>query len=219
MMKSASTFSLLKRIDDLIRPFHPYLQKEDEVYFLGEYTVGSWSDHSPKNRLIFNYKKDLGRQGHSDWSYKNQAIMEVANLFRSSIFNTASLCERVKRATFAPIPPSKAKNDAGYDDRNYRMLKIFAPKGDVRELIVQKQSRDPLHTSKGLPRSYVSLLDNYGFNEDAFHPTPEEIWLFDDTLIKGTHFRAAKEFLEKKFPDIPIVGFFIARGRHFGSEV
>lgn len=98
------------------------------------------------------------------------------------------------------------------------MLKKFAPQGDVRELIVQKQTRDPLHTSKGFPRSYKVLLGNYGFNEDAFHPMPEEIWLFDDTLIKGTHFRAIKEFLRKRFFDIPIVGFFVARGMHFGFE-
>lgn len=31
-MKFVSTSPTLKRMDDLIRPFHPYLQKEDEVY-------------------------------------------------------------------------------------------------------------------------------------------------------------------------------------------
>ncbi len=44
-----------------------------------------------------------------------------------------------------------------------------------------------------------------------FEPKPKEIWIFDDTLIKGTHFLAIKSFFNKEFPGIPVVGFFIAR--------
>lgn len=91
------------------------------------------------------------------------------------------------------------------------MLRKLIPACDNRELYLQKQSREALHSSKKPCRSYVDLISNYSLNEQAANPMPKEIWLFDDTLIKGTHFRVAKEFLRQRFPNIPIVGFFIAR--------
>jgi hypothetical protein len=58
MMKLESTFPLLlKRADELIKNNHPFLKMDDEVYFLGEYTVGALSEHSKINKLILNYKK------------------------------------------------------------------------------------------------------------------------------------------------------------------
>jgi hypothetical protein len=91
------------------------------------------------------------------------------------------------------------------------MLKSLSPKGDVRELILQKESREPLHVLKNEPRLPGILQNNYKLDEALLQPLPSEIWLFDDTLVKGTHFRATKEFLREFFPNIPIVGFFIAR--------
>jgi hypothetical protein len=203
--------SLLKRLDELTRGHHSLLQEDDEGYYLGEYTPRAGSGHSPTNKLIINYKKSVDRREHEDWSYKEKAINEVAQWWKKAIFDTTDLSDRVHRATLVPIPPSKAKNSPEYDDRNYRMLKSLFPKGDVRELILQKESREPLHVLKNEPRLPGTLKNNYVLNEILTQPLPSEIWLFDDTLVKGTHFRAAKEFLRKFFPNIPIVGFFIAR--------
>ncbi len=154
----------LKRIDDLNRPLHSYLKEEDEVYFFGEYVVRGRAEDGPTNQLIFNYKKPLERMSSPDWKYKKQAIEQVAKMFRNSIEKTEGLCERVSQATLVPVPPSKAKDSLNYDDRNLRMLELFAPNGDVRELILQIESRDPLHNSKS-PRSYEILLQNYKLND------------------------------------------------------
>jgi predicted amidophosphoribosyltransferase len=54
-------------------------------------------------------------------------------------------------------------------------------------------------------------MSNYLLNQEVLSPKPKEIWLFDDIIAKGTHFRAICEVLKEKFPDVPIVGFFIAR--------
>jgi len=52
-MKSESTSPLLlKKADEQIKAQHPFLQVEDEIYFLGEYTVGALSAFSKMNRLI-----------------------------------------------------------------------------------------------------------------------------------------------------------------------
>jgi len=103
-----------------------------------------------------------------------------------------------------------AKNSPDYDDRNFRMLKTLIPNGDIRDLVLQKQTREPLHTSISL-RSHTDLAENYRLNEELCLPTPTEIWLFDDILTKGTHFRAAHDFLKGAFPQTRIAGFFIAR--------
>jgi predicted amidophosphoribosyltransferase len=211
MMKSDNTSPLfLKCVDELIRPCHPYLQEDDEIYYLGEYTVPGGFQCSPMNQLIFNYKKETNRKGTAEWKYKEKAIEDVANLFSSCISRTVGLCDRAIQATLVPVPPSDARALPEYDDRNYQMLRMLNPAYDVRELYLQKESRKALHSSKSC-RSYKDLLDNYIFNERVTYPTPKEIWLFDDTLIKGTHFKAAKEFLRTRFSNVPIVGFFIAR--------
>lgn len=211
-MKLESTSPLLlKQADELIKNNHPFLNVEDEIYLLGEYTVGTRSEHSKINRLVINYKKPLDRKGMSDWSYKEQAVKDVAALFRTSIFNTEGLSDRVLHATLVPIPPSMSKNSPNYDDRNLKMLQLFMPEGDIRELVLQKESRSSLHSSKSYPRNPQDLASNYLLNSSALNPRPKEIWLFDDILTKGTHFRALCEFLRMEFPHIPIVGFFIAR--------
>lgn len=210
-MKFESTSPLLlKRADELIKSNHPFLRMDDEVYFLGEYTVGALSEHSKINRLIINYKKPVERKYQPDWVYKGQAIEQAAELFRTSIFNTLDLSDRALQATLVPVPPSMAKNSPDYDDRNHKMLQFFMKGGDIRELVLQTNTRPSLHASKS-SRESQDLISNYFLNEQVIYPKPKEIWLFDDIIAKGTHFRAMSDFIKEKFPGIPIVGFFIAR--------
>lgn len=210
-MKSESISPpLLKRLDDLIRRQHTFLNDKDEIYFLGEYTIGAQFSHSNTNKLILNYKKPLDKKELPEWIYKERAINEVAELFRLTVLNTIGLAERINNATLVPIPPSMSKESPAYDDRNYRMLKAFMPKGDIRELILQKETRAPLHFPN-TKRSPYDLAKNYYLNEEAHIPHPKEIWLFDDILTKGTHFRTIHDLLKKEFHNTPIVGFFIAR--------
>ena len=199
MTKSESTYPpLLKRIDELLIGHHPFLQANDEIYCLGEYANGKQANFSPMNQLIFNYKKDLKWEGKAGWGYKETAIRDVANSFRASILQTSEFPERIKNALLVPIPPSKATSDPGYDDRNLKMLNHFMPQGKICELILQKETRKALHESNDrdvdkLERNYiVNILNpNIQFNE---------IWLFDDILRHGTHFRAIKNLLKTHLP-------------------
>jgi len=40
---------------------------------------------------------------------------------------------------------------------------------------------------------------------------PKHIGLFDDVITAGSHFRAAKDLLQDRFPEAKIVGIFVAR--------
>ena len=146
--ESTSTPPLLKCIDELLISHHPLLESSDEVYYINEYTIRRGYEHSQTNQLIINYKIEPEHKGTSRWAHKESAIKEVAELFRSTILQTLVLQERIKNALLIPIPPHKANNDPGYDDRNVKMLNLFMPQGKIHELIHQKESRTPLHKSK-----------------------------------------------------------------------
>jgi len=210
MNKSERTSAtLLQRIDELLIPHHPFLKIEDEVYFIGEYTNGKRAEFSPMNRLIFNYKKETKWKGSPHWGYKASAIKEVADSFRKSILQTSGFPDRIKHALLVPVPPSKAKDHPEHDDRNVQMLQNLAPTGNIHELIVQKTSRQPLHESNR--RDPQKLEEYYFLNETDLCKEFTEIWLFDDILRHGTHFRAIHNLLRRRFPKVKIVGFFVAR--------
>ncbi|HSX38625.1 MAG TPA: hypothetical protein VLE95_07335 [Chlamydiales bacterium] len=166
------------------------------------------------NKLILNYKKEMKWKGKAGWEYKEPAIKKVASFFSESILRTSVFPERIKQALLVPIPPHAINTDPEHDDRNLKMLKYFMPNGKIHEIILQKKSTEPSHKSKK-KRDPKIFEENYFIN----NPDPKiefnEIWLFDDILRDGTHFRAAHKVLSYSFPHVKIVGFFIARSIPF----
>jgi hypothetical protein len=51
----------------------------------------------------------------------------------------------------------------------------------------------------------------YKIDESLAVPPPRQIGVFDDVLTAGTHFRAMKAILERRFPETRITGIFVAR--------
>jgi predicted amidophosphoribosyltransferase len=207
-MTSASTFpQRLTKIDDLARPDHFHLTAADECYFLGEYTARKGYAFSATNQLILNFKKSTNTRNTAQWRYKEQAIGEAAAAFRAALNN-----EWLDSATLVPIPPSKSKNDALYDDRMVRMLRGIRvqPALDVRELVVQRASTAAIHDQETRPTP-DQIKANYGIDPAILDPGPQVIGLFDDVLTTGAHFRAASTVLQQSFPGVRIVGLFIAR--------
>lgn len=193
------------KIDALTLPDHHYLDPQDICYYAGEYTAGKGHAYSETNQLIHNFKKSVDKRETAQWQYKERAILQAANMFRAAIKPDAQI-------TFVPIPPSKAKNDPMYDDRMLRLLQ-FVCKGrytDIRELVVQTQSVNAAHRSDTRPRP-DDLVANYLLDESLAEPMPSTIFVVDDVLTTGCHFKAVKRVLEQRFPDANIVGLFIAR--------
>jgi hypothetical protein len=42
-------------------------------------------------------------------------------------------------------------------------------------------------------------------------PTPTRIWIFDDVLTAGCHFKTVQRVVQERFPGVPTAGFFVAR--------
>src|SRR5689334_1167855 len=103
----------LQVIDDLTRIDHSHLDADDACIYYGEYTSYEGYQYSPTNDLINNLKKEMKyRDRPNVWQYKAGAIRRCANIFRSLL-----KLDALGGTTLVPIPPSKSRDDAEYDDR------------------------------------------------------------------------------------------------------
>jgi predicted amidophosphoribosyltransferase len=93
-----------------------------------------------------------------------------------------------------------------------RMLQAIraAPRPDIRELIVQRASMAAVHEQDHRPPP-EEIQANYALDEKLRNPPPQVIGLFDDVLTTGAHYRAASAVLKEAFPNVRVIGLFIAR--------
>lgn len=200
------TFRLTK-IDELIREQHYYLDADDPCYFFGEYTARQRAAYSETNQLIMNLKKGNERRGLQDYRYKGLAIDYVARILVKTISNIADL-------TFIPVPPSKCRTDAAYDDRMTAILRTaqtMNPALDFRELVLQNHSTIASHASTSNRPDPDEIMANYRLDEALLAGTRKNIVIFDDVLTAGSHFKAMKQFLRQHLPEASILGLFVAR--------
>jgi hypothetical protein len=188
------------------------LDEEDSCYFYGEYTARRGFNFSSTNQLIFNFKKSLEKRANPyEWEYKLRAIRQAAQMLRQTLAGKENL-EALRSATLIPVPPSKAKDDPLYDDRVLSMLQILSTDLalDIRELVIQKQTAEPSHAADYRP-SPDDLAQNYAIDVRLLNPPPTSIWIFDDVLTTGAHFKAMKKVLGEVYPGTPCIGIFLAR--------
>lgn len=203
----------LIRIDNLTRPSHFYLTKDDRCYYVMEYTSGQDYRFSKGNSLIKNLKKTLDLKDSPQWRYKGQAIREIGDIL-GEILPEDSL----RGYTIVPVPPSKCKDDPLHDDRLIQVLQRMTNgyEADIREIIYLDESIEASHDRQDRPTP-AELERLYKINDRLCRPRPQKIIVFDDMITAGAHFRACKNMLQKKFPDTEIIGVFFTR-RTFLSD-
>jgi len=206
-------------VNDIERIDHYHLPADARCYFWGDYTPHEHTNglrwrYSPTNQLIANFKKKMDRAGQSDWHYKIEATVTIANAF-SQFWRWQELLQ-THRVTLIPIPPSKPRNDPMYDPRMYDMLVEMASRTglplDIRDCLSFNGQFDASHESDNRPTP-DDLYATLAFDAAAGRPQqqPGVIYLFDDMLTTGAHYVAAVRRLGEFFPDIQIVGNFISR--------
>ncbi|SEI45700.1 hypothetical protein SAMN04487995_0883 [Dyadobacter koreensis] len=198
----------LLRIDELLRQFHSYLSVEDECYYLMNYRPREGATYSEANQLIYNFKKPLRYKDQGHWKYKKKAIDEVSRYFREAIITTMNF----DFCTLVPIPPSKEKGDAEYDDRMSQVLSgaFIGQNVDFRELICCKGNIAASHDSPLRP-SIGELYQNLYLAPREMEGLRDNIVLFDDMLTTGAHFKACQSLIQDSFPEKRVLGIFIAR--------
>lgn len=193
----------LSRIDASNIADHTRLTEADECYYWREYTSGRNYTFGPGNDLVSNFKHKPTSSAGALY-HKRRVIGECSTFFRGSIRS-----DWLANAVLVPIPGSKARGHADYDDRMTQVLRGIRPGLNIREIIVQVASTEAFHTGDRL--SVEDLRANYRIDETLTTPEPTNIGIFDDVLTAGTHFRAVHDMLSERFPRSNIVGFFLAR--------
>ena len=84
---------------------------------------------------------------------------------------------------------------------------------DIRELILQRKNTVAAHaaTDNEHRPTLQDLINNYHVDKHFSDPPPKKVALFDDVLTTGAHFKAAQTVLQNRYPDVSVVGIFIAR--------
>ena len=197
----------LQKIDEGNRSDHTYLDEGDECYYALEYTPRRGFYFSRTNDRIINLKKPVDRRGRPEYRYKEQAITEAAGVLRS-VLNE----HLITTATFVPVPGSKTRNHALYDDRIVRVLDQMTAglAADVRELVIQTEDLESFHD--GCRLRPEELLRHYEIDEGVCPiQDPTTVCIFDDILTTGSHFKAVATLIHRRWPSARIVGIFIAR--------
>ena len=218
------------RIDRLTVANHRYLSKDDECYYLGEYTPGwltpgpAWT-YSPTNNVISNFKRSVEwREERPDvWAYKQQAIREVARSFSCGLWG---LCiqQSFDQVACVPTPTHHRKDDPDYDSRLVDMLKIVVsnfndarsastkfrhPRIGIREWVQRLDHSQPAH--KGNRLSPSELIPYHRVAVPQGTRSPRIIAIVDDVITEGAHYVAMRNLLSDKFPTTRIIGLFAAR--------
>src|SRR3546814_3844478 len=102
---------------------------------------------------ISNLKKKPSQSAARGYSHKARAISECGAALGQSL-NAGWL----QFATLVPIPCSKTRDHADYDDRIERICRGIAPGLDVRNLIVQSQSTTASHEAGAGKRITLDAL-------------------------------------------------------------
>lgn len=185
---------------------YPHLAATDQAIFAREYMPGQGYQAGQTNQLINNFKKDVSKRNTNQWYYRNQAVALFAQEF-NSIINPS----KPESVFVTCIPSSRTKADTLYDNRFEDMFGVLKNLSnrvvDIWPVSIQ-QSVQASHL--GGSRNPATIMTNYqwhGFGEVE----PEKLFVFDDIVTTGSHFRAFSDFCRSNNFNGEIIGVFWAR--------
>jgi hypothetical protein len=197
-------------IDDYTRKQHYLLERGDDCAYVWEYVRRRGFASSAANSLINNLKKKPSTfAAHPrHLRHKSMAIAHAARALKGLL--SAEWVE--SKITFVPVPCSKNALHIDYDDRLERVLRIAfdGSRADIRRLLVQIRDTPADHECRARQRR-KDLCALLRVEECSAQPTRPYIFVFDDVLNSGKHFKVAQSLLARRFPQARIRGLFLAR--------
>ena len=186
-------------------PYLPhYINLNDFCVYAREYIIGKKGYKAgPTNSDILNFKKSPTAKNRE---YRTQAIQK----FKQDILNLDFKDEVIITA----IPSSIVKNDSGYSNRFedlFTELEKSEPNFIIEWPVIAKQTITASRYSNQRPKP-EEIKENYRW--DGFKKTsPQTLFVFDDVLISGSHFRAMSDFLRENQYNKKIIGIFWAKAK------
>lgn len=195
----------LRRLDGALRREHAFVEAGDEIHFFHDYLPGKGREGGPGNALILDLKTEADAARTVRWRSRRKRLATEAC---AELLRAAWPADWRRHTVVVPTPPSKPRGDPNYDARLPRILNmaglLFA------DCVVQVRPLDTSHTSAVRP-DLRSLAQAYGVDEIFAPPSPERLIVLDDVLTTGRHFRAMDQVLRAAFPEVEIIGVFLAR--------
>lgn len=189
-------------IEKINRP--KYLTDDDICVYAREHTDGGY-EASHSNQMLFNYKKPLVCKDTGQWYYKIHSIALFATELSRLKFPTNSV--------LIPAPTSKPRSSVLFDSRiddSINELIKYRPDLKLQHILDMSEEIRSAH-SEGGPRDpaiieqYITVSNFKGID------IPDKVFIIDDIITTGGHFKAAKNAILKRFPDMNVVGVFWAK--------
>ena len=205
---------LWKRIEPLNLP--RYIKNNDSCFHARDYISGGGYTSCETNQLISNFKKPLSKKKkEKEWWHRNQAVRtfksEVAQFFMNPKIKT-------KLNTITAIPSSKIKDHSEYDNRFEDLFNELKKTNlNLFEEWPVKIKNNIEASHRGGERTPESIKANYiweGFKKRD----PKILFVFDDIITTGAHFRAMSDFLRDNKYEGYIVGLIWARAKQEGED-
>ena len=176
----------LRRVSSeiLLAGEHCYLNCADECYFATPYEC-NWEPGL--KQLVIALKRCQPR-----------AIEYVSEQLKIAIRD-----EWAENYTFVPMPRSSCADNAIKAILRKTRIK------DSRDLLCQTVNTPASHD--GWHPSPSERAELFSVNELLSSPKPSAIAIVDDVLTTGAHFSAAKYVLNQRWPEINVIGVFLAR--------
>lgn len=193
--------SLWKQLDTS-HQFFRQLKQNESCFYAREYKAdGSTYKGGDTNQLVFNFKKPPSRKSNTyEWQHRNFAVQKFATELKEVL--PAS-------STVLAIPASKLPSDSEYDNRFEDMFTALA------EVVTNLCVVNPIAiratstaSHLGGTRSSAVIKSNYRWLPPV--PQTERLFVVDDVIATGAHFRAAADFLRENGFQGAIVGLFWA---------
>lgn len=185
---------------------HHHIKDDDVCIYAREYVTGYGYQAGPTNRLILNFKKkpSIRIKNPQEWRYRTDAIevfVRETNQLRGGLLQTVTA-----------IPSSKQKNHPEYDNRFEDFFKSLSKSQPLLSIEWPIEIKKTTRASRCQgDRDSKSIKENYSWKGFKKVP-PKELYVFDDVLVSGAHFRAVSDFLKENAYIGKIIGVFWAKG-------
>jgi len=186
---------------DLALHTRVHLTKNDHCFYFLEKEAEGYT-HSEANNLVYNFKKPLDRRGKPEWSYKEKAIRQFTQMLCGVKYPEGSI--------LIPAPTSNPRADEAWDDRIDRaVLGIKNCRNDiaVETILDTAVSHEPAHS--GGDRSLETIRNHTVCN--TLSQQTSLVFLVDDVLTTGAHFKVWKEMILESNPGVEdVIGLFLS---------
>jgi hypothetical protein len=203
-----------RKTDESVVLVHCPDHEQGFLFYARTYTIGQGYQFSQTNQLILNLKikpSEL-RQNPTRLRYKQEAIQQFAGEVIALLQNRRDPAQSL---TLVPMPPSKVRTDAEYDDRIERVVETIAAglEGvNWLPLLSMTQSIESYHQrTEGRDPDELYAMMQVEADQAAQYQTGSLIVVLDDVLTSGAHFTAARRHIQGTFPEATVIGIFWAK--------